>query len=75
MVNGKCSSCPKGQVFDPTTSKCLAAFYSTVQLGTLLSVCKANEVVVEGKCVCDEWSIKVGDRCVGCPYSTYKLGN
>jgi hypothetical protein len=75
MINGKCSQCPKGQIFDPSTSQCLAAFYNIAQDGTQLSLCKVNEVVVNGQCVCDSWSIKAGDRCVLCPSSSFKQGD
>lgn len=53
MISNECSQCPQGQVYDPSTSKCLVAFYSVSQQKSELSLCKANEIVVNGKCQCD----------------------
>lgn len=42
MLNGQCSQCPRGQVYDPSTAKCLAAFFSTAQENSILAICKVN---------------------------------
>lgn len=75
MINNECSQCPQGQVYDPSTSKCLAAFFSVSQQKSELSLCKVNEIVVNGKCQCDQWSIDIGGRCAQCPSKTFKQTN
>ena len=72
MVNGVCSECPKGQVYDPTTSSCLAAFHNMGQSSDKISLCKANEVVLNGKCVCDQWSVRSNGHCYPCPPMSFK---
>ena len=72
MVNGICMACPNGLVYDPTTGTCLAVFHSKGQNTDQISVCKANEVVVDGKCVCDERSVRSNGHCYPCPPTTFK---
>jgi cysteine-rich repeat protein len=75
MINGLCSQCPKGQLYDSSTSKCVTAFYSTSTDSSVLSPCQPNQIVVNGSCQCDQNSISLGDRCVPCPHGSYKAGN
>lgn len=75
MVNGVCKQCLPGLVYDTASSKCLAGFYSRTGDNSVLSVCRANEVPLNGICVCDSASIDLSGRCVPCPSAAFKSGN
>lgn len=72
MIKGVCSKCPSGQVYDAGSGSCLAAILAKGKANDKLLVCQQNEVENGGKCVCDQWSIKINGRCLPCPPKHFK---
>jgi cysteine-rich repeat protein len=79
MVQGVCSSCPAGQVYDPNTGSCLVVYNAVNnandQVGVVSVTCGLYQTYQNGKCVCNANSIDSNGNCYPCPSFTFKNGN
>lgn len=55
-VNGQCERCPEGYVYDEITQWCLGS-----------NPCAANQILVDGVCICQPGLIVIQNICQRCP--------
>jgi len=78
MVQGVCSACPTGQVYDSATGSCLVVYNAVSSQDDVVgitSVCNLYQIYENGKCVCNSNSIDSNGNCYPCPSFTFKSGN
>jgi len=59
-MNGLCQKCPNGTAFDG--SQCSKS--------TSAITCPSNQILVDGKCVCNSGLYLINDQCMPCPAYT-----
>lgn len=74
MISGSCKPCAQNQAYDQTSRSCVAKLVGKVGSGAVVTiVCQPNETIVDGKCDCDQNSVRIGGKCTACPSATYKF--